>query len=118
MSNRNLRRLAGKKNGGDLVAVIHGLKAAAGGLQAALPEAKRDLEAAQAIAAEFRGGLDHVLYMLDRQRAVFLRLLHNLIVLGDGATEELLSLEAEYGAEYDAMRFLMWVAMLGAGEDP
>jgi hypothetical protein len=29
-----------------------------------------------------------------------------------------LELEAQYGAEYDAMRFLGAVAMLGAEEDP
>ncbi len=106
MSNRNLRRIAGKKNAADLAHMIHGLKELSGGLSAAIPEAQRDLAEAQAYLKEHRNTIDDLRYQLERQRAVFLRL------FSTPGWDDLLATEAQFGAEYDAMRFLCWVAML------
>lgn len=113
MSQRNLRRIAGKKNANDLAATLHTLKEMTTGIRDVLPGAHRDLLAAQEAAVGLVGGKAEIAalqYQLDRQRAVFIRLLNNMVVGGNIA--ELLALEEEYGAEYDAMRFFAWVATL------
>jgi soluble cytochrome b562 len=117
MSNRNLRRLAGKKNAGDLARVLHGLKDVAAGLKETVPQAQQELAAAQKAATEFREGFDDILYRIERQRMVFLRLLHDFMNPASDP-DDLFALEASYTAEYDAMQFLVWVAMLGRGEEP
>lgn len=118
MSDRNLRRLAGKKNAQDLAKAIHGIKELTTGLRNVVPEAQEELEAARGAIREWRDELASLQYQLDRQRAVFLRMIRDLGIAIPDHSETILALEATYGAEYDAMRFLCWVAMLGAGEDP
>lgn len=117
MSDRNLRRLAGKKNARDLAATIHGLKTAAAGLKDILPETQADLQAVQEAIRGFNSGIE---YRLDRLEAVFLRHLNDIdrpVLSQEEFDERLLDRNDRYGAEYDAMRFLTRLAMLGGGED-
>jgi len=115
--NRALRRqLAKKGGGGDLGAALLGLRELTGSLKEALPEARRDLSDAQEFLKAHRAGLAELRYQLDRQRAVFLRMLQDQWALPNDA-HTVLALEAQYGAEYDTMTFMCWVAMLGVGED-
>jgi len=116
MSQRNLRRLTGKKNATDLAHAIHGLKELSTGIRAALPETVTELAAAREAVLTYQDGIIELQYQLERQRAVFLRMLSAQLI--DGTMEDLLAIEAEYGAEFDAMRFLCRMATLGSSEEP
>jgi hypothetical protein len=118
MSERNLRRIVGKKNAQDLARTIHVLKESAAGLNAMGRAATSEFSLVEEAIREFTKGIKGFEYRLDRQRAVFLRFVHEEGVIPYGDSEELLEVEARYGAEYDAMRFLAWLAMLGEGEEP
>ncbi len=134
LSARKLRRMAAKNGGAPpaaLAQALSGLRELKGNLKAALPEAERDLTEGRAILAmyhqetlELREQLGETRYHLDRQRAVFLRILGEMTNYSPfdraapSSLAAVLELEAQYGAEYDAMRFLGAVAMLGAEEDP
>jgi hypothetical protein len=110
--------MTGKKNARDLAASIHQLKSLTGGLKDALPSATEQLSLAEEVLLETQRGFAQMSYLLARQRAVFLRFVHDLGVVPFGDTVEILASEAQYAAEYDAMRFLAWLAMLGQEEDP
>jgi hypothetical protein len=111
MSNRNLRRLAGKKNAVDLAHMIHGLKEVAGGLKAAVPEATRELGALQEMLNDHRTTVGDLRYQLERQRTVFLRMFFERDRTPTDI-QSILELESQYGAEYDALQFLCWIATL------
>jgi hypothetical protein len=116
MSDRNLRRMAGKKNARDLAATIHALKASAAGLKELLPGAQAEMGAAEEAAREFSAGIREIQYRLDRQHAVFLRHLieHDRPALTQEEFDETtLERDVRFEAEYDAVRFFMWLAMLG-----
>jgi hypothetical protein len=124
---RKLRRLAAKNGAVDRAAqALSGLRELTGNLKAALPEAERDLALLREYrqeALEVKEQLAEVRYHLDRQRAVFLRILGEMTSYGPFSSAgpvslaNVLELEIQYAAEYDAMRFLGAVAMLGAEED-
>jgi hypothetical protein len=121
MSDRNLRRLAGKKNASDLVKVIHGLKGVAAGIQTVLPEHEQAMAGVSAAFNEFRSDFAQIVYEMERQRAVFMRMLYDAHDDGYGykpAIEDLLARASDYSAEYDAMRFFCWLATLGSEEEP
>jgi len=113
MSNRHLRRAAAKQQVGGLAQALRGLQDLTGTLREAIPEAGRDLAVAQGMMREWQKTVGGFNYQLERQRAVFLRMLRDVGTNPTFDYEGVVELEETYGAEYDAMRFLCWVAMLG-----
>lgn len=134
---RRLRRQQQKKNGGtppkmmggnpfqqlqhmlgDLKQV-QGLGEAAKGVQALgekLQDAQGLVEELSGLRDELSGALDRIggyEYELEKQRVVFMRFLFqsDLLVGPGDYIAKYLGLEARYRAEYDAMRFLMTLAI-------
>jgi alanyl-tRNA synthetase len=120
MSNRHLRRAAAKQQQqvpAHLARALHGLQELTGTLRDAIPEAGRDLATVQNMVREWRATAEGFRYQLERQRAVFLRMMRDVGTNPTFDYENVLAVEETYGAEYDALQFLCWVVMLGTTEE-
>ncbi len=83
-------------------------------------QADADLQAELRYRTQLEKRQQDLLYRLERQRAVQLRLTHakDYLVSPKNGFEQLLAAERRYEAEYDAMQFLIWLGSLQKREGP
>jgi hypothetical protein len=99
-SSRNARRLAAKKG---LAEVLNGLKVATDGIGKILPETEKEVFQATQLVSE-------LLYRLERQRAIMIRLFNDPGLPIDEDGTELSEIVTAWEAEYDAMVFFVGLA--------